>query len=350
MITRICLINYLHFCICLLLLCSCNQKQRREGKDTARAFYYWKSVFKLTDYEKKAVDSLHVSALYLKFFDVDWNEVTNQPNPAAQIRVIDSNYLRQKDIIPVVFITNECILKIDPIQSVQLAEKIYKLINDICVINKLSKIREIQIDCDWTASTKEKYFSILKRIKEQATGIKVSATIRLHQVKFMTKCGVPPVDRGLLLCYNMGNLKNSATDNSIIEPAEIKKYIANLDHYPLSLDVAMPLFDWWVLIRNNNYTGLVRGLPTNIFDDSFVKRSDNRYSFLKDTILVGYTFKKNDVLRYENSEYNSIMASAKLVNDRLQQNDRTVSLYHLDSITLSKYSVHEMENIFNSIH
>ena len=182
-----------------------------------------------------------------------------------------------------------------------------------------------------------------------ATPWSLSATIRMHQVKFMGKSGVPPVDRGLLMCYNMGNLKNPATNNSINETAELKKYIGNIHKYPLPLDVAFSLFDWYVLFRNDSYKGLIQNLNDSVFKNEFVEKKDNRYRFLKDTLLMGYYFRKNDVLRYENSDYNAIIRSANEVNNKLKETDLRVSLYHLDSITLSKYTVHEMENIYNSI-
>ena len=334
----------------LLFLFSCNQHPTQKDRNTTRGFYYWKSVFKLSDAEKITMDSLKVSTLYLKCFDVDWNENSNQPNPVAQVRIIDTSYLQKINVVPVVFITNECILKLDSSQSNVLAEKIYKLVKQITTNCNLENINELQIDCDWTASTREKYFSILKRIKNLAAPLSISATIRLHQVKYTSRVGIPPVDRGLLMCYNMGNLKDPATNNSIIEASELKKYIGNLSNYSLPLDVAFPLFDWKVLFRNNTYTGLIQNLNDSSLIDTFIKNDNKRYVFLRDTTILGYSFKKDDVLRSENSDYNSIIATAKLVNERLSQSNLRVSLYHLDSITLSKYSFHEMENIFNSIH
>ena len=66
----------------------------------------------------------------------------------------------------------------------------------------------------------------------------LSATIRLHQLKFIGESGIPPVDKGLLMCYNMGDLHRLRISNSILETAELKKYIKQLSVYPLKLDVA----------------------------------------------------------------------------------------------------------------
>ena len=199
-------------------------------------------------------------------------------------------------------------------------------------------------------SSKEKYFLLLNNIKQKTTNIKLSCTIRLHQIKYIAKTGVPPVDRGLLMCYNMGNLKDPATKNSILETAELKKYIGNLSNYSLPLDVAFPLFDWKVLYRNNFYTGLIQNLPDTLFSNSFSAKTGNRYQVLKDTLLQGYDLRKGDMIRDEQSDIKELLAAANEISKHLKNTQPRVSLYHLDSLILSKYSTHELESIYNSLH
>jgi hypothetical protein len=336
--------------IFLFFVFGCNVNSKHAEKKVERSFYYWKSVFNLSDFEKQRADSLHATCIYLKFFDVDWNATIQQPTPVAQVSIEDTGYLQTKKIIPVVFITNQCIFKLDSLQAAPLAEKIYKLLHQIILINNIKNVSEIQIDCDWTASTKEKYFSILRKLKLLINPWDISATIRLHQIKFFSGMGIPPVDRGLLMCYNMGDLKKPSTKNSIIETAELKKYIGTLSKYPLPLDVALPLFEWKVLFRNENYIGLIQNLPDNILQQSVAEKNDNRFIIKKDTLLAGYDLKAGDILRNEKSDYDEIMASASAINRQLSHDTFRVSLYHLDSLTLRKYSYDEMENIFSSFH
>ena len=125
----------------------------------------------------------------------------------------------------------------------ELAGKICKLLASIYQ-NNLNKPYEIQFDCDWTETTKEKYFHLLKLARARLNQFgfstaKISATIRLYQCKYLFKTGVPPVDKGMLMCYNMGNLKNPGTKNFILESYELRKYISSLNTYPLQLDVAV---------------------------------------------------------------------------------------------------------------
>jgi len=334
----------------LLFFCfiSCNPK--KEDRQVERGFYYWKSVFGLTRFEEQQLDSLKVKTIYLKFFDVGWNEEDRSPVPIAKLQTTNYKPRNTIQIIPTVFITNECIQEIDSSKVAVLANRIYSLIQDIIIGNSFNSIKEIQIDCDWTEATREKYFRLLNDLKLQTRKYKLSCTIRLHQIKFVAKTGVPPVDRGLLMCYNMGNLRNPATKNSILETDELKKYTGNLSNYPLPLDVAFPLFDWKVLFRNNTYAGLLQNLPDTIFTDAFVKKTGNRYELMKDSLLNGFDLRKGDIIRNEQCDLKEILSAAGEISRHLKNTPLRVSLYHLDSVILSKYTTHELESIYNSMH
>ncbi len=347
-------INSLRISIFILLLFffSCNTAPKHDVRNVEHSFYYWKSVFKLSDTEKQALDTLQIKTLYLKFFDVDWDENTKTTIPIAQLQVSDSVYLQKSklNIVPTIFITNECMYKIDTGQTNVLAEKILMLARKIISINGLKNIEEIQIDCDWTATTKEKYFSILNRLQALEKSIPFSVTIRLHQIKFVSSTGVPPVKRGMLMCYNMGNLTNIETNNSILEPKELQKYIGDLQHYPLPLDVAFPLFDWKVLFRNGRFKSLVNNLPDSLLTKDIFSRKGNKYIVLNDKVLNGYEFKKDDLLRNEQSDYGQVVKASELISEKLSNKNLRVSLYHLDTVTLKKYTKHEMENIYDAMH
>ena len=74
-------------------------------------------------------------------------------------------------------------------------------------VNQLNIPKEIQLDCDWNSSTQKKYFNLIEEMKLYPTweNIVWSATIRLHQLKYPKQTGVPPVNKGVLMFYNMGN-------------------------------------------------------------------------------------------------------------------------------------------------
>jgi hypothetical protein len=248
------------------------------------------------------------------------------------------------EIVPTVFITNECLQQLDSSAVPELAQKITTTISTINQNNAIENAGEVQLDCDWSASTREKYFNLLKEIKKQLQGIQLSATIRLYQVKYKESAGIPPVDKGMLMCYNMGNLKSINSKNSIIETAELEKYIGQLPDYPLPLDVAFPVFDWKVWFRDGKYYGITEEFPTELLSSSVFIKTGNNYQVLKDTLLAGYELKKNDLLRWETSNAKTVQAAANMISSRLKNTQTTVALYHLDSVILKKYSLYELES------
>lgn len=327
----------------LLLFCSCNNGEERKVQ---RSFYYWKTVFNLTAKEQQTLKELNVQKLYVKFFDVDWNEESHAAQPVAK------SIFSQKPpygiaIIPVVFITQEPFQYLDKAGIDSLAKNTAALLASIAANDSLQLSNEVQLDCDWTQTTRNKYFYLLNKLKEQPFFQKkiISATIRLHQVKFVSQVGIPPVNKGLLMCYNMGNLRHPQTKNSIIDESELKKYINNLQDYNLPLDVALPLFDWWVLFDGAQYKGLVRD-----FNPADAWKDKRQVKFERDTVINGTAFKAGQWLRHEGSDAAIVKKCAELVSAKLKQKELTVILYHLHETNLTKYSAHEMENFYNSFH
>ena len=329
-------------CIFLLLLfTSCNQ---REERNVQRSFYYWKTVFNLSPKENETLAQLNVQQLYVKFFDVDWDEATRAANPVAK-SIFQQKPPSHLTITPVVFITQEPLQKLDSQGLKVLAKNISSLLSSMSTNDSLHLSSEVQLDCDWTVNTKNQYFFLLNQLRKEPffQNKKVSATIRLHQLKFITQNGVPPVDKGLLMCYNMGNLRHPQTKNSIIEEEELKKYIKNLEEYPLPLDIALPIFDWYILFEGNTYKGLVRD-----FQPSAEDAQRDRVLFQRDTIINGYRFKSDQWLRHETSDPVVVRACAERISKKLKAKEVTVILYHLDQNNLSKYNQNELESFYNS--
>ncbi len=334
-----------------MIFLSCNQANIHKPRVVERSFYFWKSVFKLSTQEKNVLADLKVQNLYIKYFDVDWDAAKYTAIPVAQLTAPDSIFLRQTqiNIIPTVFITNETIFKIRIDQTEELANKIIVLVTKMNNNFGIKIMKELQIDCDWTAGTKEKYFTLLKFLQQNKNELIFSSTIRLHQIKYLAKTGVPPVKRGMLMCYNMGNLSNENTLNSILDVDEMQKYIGDLQNYPLRLDVALPLFEWKVLFRQGVFKGLLQNIPDSLLTKNIFSKSENRYKAKIDTVLAGYQIKMYDIIRTEKSNYKDIVKVVQLVNEKLKSNTISVSFFHLDDLTLRKYTSYELENIYDAM-
>ena len=316
----------------LLFLTGCSQKENH----VQRSFYFWKSNFQLSQNESDILDSLGVKKLYVKFFDVEWN---GSALPVAQVQFTEKPAL---PVIPVVFITNETLERLEETDVEQLAKKIMTLVSDLANLNKLNLFPEFQLDCDWTRQTREKFFRLIQYIRKNSfiRGKKLSATIRLHQLKFLNQTGVPPVDRGMLMCYNMGNLKQPGIKNSILDINEMKKYTSHLNKSPLPLDVGLPLFDWYVWFRQGKFKGLIQS-------QDLPGLQAIRTSFQHDTLINGRQFARGDWIRHEASRIEDLQSAARIIEKNISSTNFTVVLYHLDQYYLNKFSNYELEDIFH---
>lgn len=319
---------------------SCNNTPAPAGAN--RAFYYWKTSFSLPDSLQQSLKNLKVGHLYVKYFDVTWDARLEQAVPVALLDKRDT-FPEGVQVTPVVFVTLEA-LRNTPVEKIPvLAGRLGDLLKKLTLADQKQLSGEIQLDCDWTAQTKDPYFTLLKELKKHPhfQSRTLSVTIRLHQVKYINENGIPPADRGLLMCYNMGNLRNPAAHNSIIDPATFQSYTGRLNDYPLPLDIALPIFEWWVWFRNQQYYGLVHAgnLPSAFADGRMV-------DFEEDTTINGYHFLKNDHLRHENSPVASLKKIAESLPLKLKSGKTKLILFHLDSASLSKYTIHELEDIY----
>jgi len=311
--------------------------------------YYWKTVYGPGQYELQKLQQLKCRNMYLRLFDVDWSERDHEAIPIAPIRLpqhLDTIF----NYIPVVFIKQEVLLHFKDSSTTALAEHIAAMMRGICEAPGINP-KEVQIDCDWTSGTRDIYFSLLKELRKQQwfSGKILSATIRMHQVKYKSTIGIPPVDKGLLMCYNMGNIKKYDAKNSILDPDEAERYLEYLPAYPLELDVALPLFDWCLLFRDKHFKGILRDIPVVALKEVglFEKARYNMYTCTKDSMWNGYELKKGDDLRPENAAYADILEVAKYTSQKIKQNSLNIVFFHCDSITLSKYSDDELEKVLD---
>ena len=227
--------------------------------------YFWKTNLSFTESDKAFLKEHAVKKLYVRYCDVGLRD--EQAVPIAPIE-IDTLSTRGLAIVPVIYIKNEVF---DDIATAQyapqrfwgtetLSENVAKYIEQINNYYHLT-VNEVQFDCDWTLNTKEYYFNFLKIFKEKNPNLQLSATIRLHQVKYRDDTGVPPVDYGVLMYYNMDKITATGA-NSIYNRATAKRYISSLKSYPLQLNIALPMFSWGVHSVRGEVVNLVSGLTS----------------------------------------------------------------------------------------
>ncbi len=305
-------------------------------KQVTRAFYYWKSTFHLSDYEKQALRRYGIQRLYVKFFDVDWDRTTRRAVPKATIHFAENAPL---EVVPTVFITNRTLENLSWGGVDELAGKIVEKLATL----SSSIPREYQFDCDWSLTTRAKYFRLLAQIKKKLpVAAQLSATIRLHQIKYYRTTGVPPVAKGMLMYYNMDDWKNPKTQNSILDLAVAGRYADYVSDYPLPLDVVLPVFGWAVVYRNGKFLRFVNHLTHNqLRANGHFKKSTlaNAYIALHNERIYGIQVRRGDLFRVEESTAVNLKISSQILAQEIQNTKVTFALYHLDSLNLSYYAV-----------
>jgi hypothetical protein len=346
------------------------------------SFYHWKTAdrgWPVDTAEGALVKQYGVNHFYLHYLDVDWSESLGIPVPLTHAWPYNLITYADKTYTPVVFITNRTFERISEAWCDTLAHKIAERIDKASEqiesgwINyevqekanipigpgrpeKMDSLREalkkqrlhaadeIQIDCDWTAGTREKYFLFLKKLKMLYPKKTLSATIRLYPYKYPEKTGVPPVDKGMLMCYNMGSIQHFSTENSVFDLSTLRQYLTN-KKYPLQLDVSLPVFGWYVWFRDEKLKGII--YKTEDFEpgemDIFAKEEKNRYRLKADTILQDNYLREGDVLRREYPDDDELEKALKLIQSKI--NVKRVALYHWDYPAIKQHE-HAIQILF----
>lgn len=336
-----------------VLLYGCSNLKSYEDSDAYKnrisknSIYHWKSTFKPTQYEMDFLRSHNIGRLYMKMFDVSVGDVysssgTEQDIVPIATTVFSASVPSEIEVIPTVFITLEALRFMEGKEKVG-AEKIITRCMAMADYNSLGKPKEIQIDCDWTSSTRNIFFLFCQEMKNilDKDGILLSCTIRLHQLKDKT---FPPVDRGMLMLYNTGNFRDIDTRNSIICYDDIKPYINDVKGYGLPLDFAYPDFSWNVLYQDSLFDRLEKGFIDLADTATFERINSNTYRVKNSNNLLY----ENYTIRHEESKIEDILKVKQLVEKKLATKNYSSIIYHLDSVNLSKFTDNEINEIYKT--
>ncbi len=311
--------------------------KKNSEPNTQISFYYWRSNFNLSAQETECLKYNESKSIYLKYFDVAKEDGIVKP-----VSIIQFSKKPELKIVPVVFIKNDVFAKSNKQQVDTLVNNIEKLITQINLKNNIS-ITQIQFDCDWTENTQQLYFYFLEQFGKQIHSKKISATIRLHQIKYKFKTGIPPVNTGVLMFYNMGKISGD-TLNSIYSKEITEKYISYLENYPLPLTIALPIFGWGIQSREGHVINLLNKMTYQDFisDTNFIKQTTTIFKVKNYCFKGGYYFIKNDVVKLETVSENQLIEMAETINDNIKQKPAEIIFYDLDTINLNRYD----KNIF----
>jgi len=380
----------------MFIVVSCGSKYKINNVDQKNAFYFWKSNWDLETKSIDLLDSLDVKVYYLKFFDVDWDSKNKEVIPIGRdyYHFASSIPLDRIEVIPTVYISNDVLKNLNTDQLNGLAHNIYiktrvifssfystsdaatsgpkqsgygegpykMTYQDLTWPERdtsknaheaFKDLKEIQIDCDWTESTRDKYFEFLRAIKKEFKDKMISCTIRMYPYKYPTKAGVPPVDKGMLMIYNVGDVTKAESGNSIFDKKEVTKYLNGKEKYPLILDYAFPIFEWLSVYRNNK---LIKILPT---DAIYFWATDKRFTvYEKDNTVIKYkvneevevynmnfTLEKEDIIKYETINYDEVAEIAAKISSMNTNPKPNITLFQFDY-----ENVHKNKNKISKIY
>jgi hypothetical protein len=341
--------NKLKLSAVLLVFCvlqSCTNEQH------PISFYHWKTGFAPVENERVFLEESENTKVYVRAFDLLWNARTQQEEQVSFMKVKQDSLKFIDEVALVVYIENHLIRNISERKLLFLAARTAQLLRrsrgQFEANNSNIKLYELQIDCDWTLKSRDKYFKFLELMDQEARRVgftKLTTTIRLHQVKFMEKTGIPPVDEGVLMFYNMGDVEDPLERNSILNLETAKQYTSRLKEYPLPLDVALPLFSWGVQYRDGRAVQIINSLNKEDVESCgcCTKIDDNRYEVKTPMYLNNRYLYVGDQVRIEAVEKDQLEEAAELLSDEMPTEDYRLIFYHLDYKLLKDYSYEELK-------
>jgi len=286
----------------LLVLTACDKQSSRKLLESGNAVYYWRTDLRLDSTERTFLSQYHINKVYCRYFDVVMDD-SGEPKPNATISFSDT-LPDSIEIIPTVYITEDCMHA----DHAGLAEKIVARIRQMNETNDIKNVREIQIDCDYTSKSRNRYYAFLEEINHlwksspssqsrDSRGTRISTTIRLHQLSMP----VPPVDYGALMVYNTGDPRRSEERNPILDFRDVAPYLKRLSGYPLPLATAYPVFRWLRMVYGVRYEYTVKAEEILKTKHAMEKeRSDLSRS------IITYHLDKDNIDRYKPDTYEEI--------------------------------------------
>ncbi|MBK9034719.1 MAG: hypothetical protein IPL61_26220 [Myxococcales bacterium] len=338
------------FLLVLAVVLACRAAPKVEKGPARRAFYFWRTTLALSGAERRALAELGVERLYVRMFDVAW--VDGAPARLGPIAGGAAAVPAGVEVVPVVYLKNEVFAHVGADGVAALAADTWGAVAERAAALGFAP-RELQLDCDWTDTTRARFFEFVRAVRGRLpAGAALSATIRLHQVKYRERTGVPPVDRGMLMFYNMGRFSADPEARAIFDPAAAERYLARLADYPLPLDGALPIWSWTIHLRDDQVEGLLQSTdPDELAALDFVRPAGpDRYQVTRTTFLHGTLLRAGDILKIEVTGPSETQAAAGMLAAHLAavSPPRTIALFDLSERNLARHDLTHLDHVFRT--
>ncbi|PCJ67624.1 MAG: hypothetical protein COA58_00370 [Bacteroidetes bacterium] len=336
--------NILKLLVLLIFFVGCSKPTELKEQN----FYYWKTSYQLGEAERNTLSLNQTTKIYTRLCDISLEyDKTAHPNNVLKWETQPS---QEYQYIPVIFIQNKVFSGWDEEKQAtairdkkyldkstlkDLAKNVYKLTKSSWEYMNI-ELNEVQIDCDWTESTKESYFYFLEELNKECGGITLSATIRLHQIKYQEKTGIPPIDKASLMCYNLDDMNNTMTENSIFNLKVIKLYVNKKHQYnKIPISLALPVFQWNLAYRDDKFVGIVRNISDDQLVRDFNKLEGNKFKVKQNPSK--YKLQWGDIIRHEETNEAELQDALEYLKNKLPYWNGEVIYFDLNKNVTETY-------------
>lgn len=314
-----------------------------------RAFYFWKSdEWSFMGGEGEICEELRVKKLYVKFFEVNYNaDLGAIPEAKTRMGAWQLKAHEIANVVPTVYLRNTVFLKSSKEELDLLADNVDFLIEKYLAEDyEGMDVQEIQMDCDWTISSKDNYFYFLEKLKSISKR-EVSVTLRLYPFKYPDKMGVPPVKKVMLMCYNLLSPLDHPTKNSILDISELESYLQGANEYPIEMDIALPIYSWAQVYQNEMFSNVLYCEAEGIRAVA-VEEKPMWFRVTRDTLIHDVFLREGDKVKFEEITHEKLEDTIKLLRKHLKfRTNTTVALFHLDYIHLNNFNDEELDSFYS---
>lgn len=281
---------------------------------TMRSVYYWSTTLNMDSVKTAFMRNYDISRMYIRYFDVVADQ-SGRAVPNATLKFA-TDVPQGIDIVPTVFVMPECLRQ----DRSRLASLIVKRVVQMNETNDVYNVKEIQIDCDWTQSTRQLYAEFMQAMMRECHSrhLKLSSTIRLHQLAQTP----PPADRGVLMMYNTGDATDIRCHKPILDMHDAAPYLPRLNDYKLKLSTAYPIFTWRILFRGGRFVGFIH--------------NDGEYPILP-----------SDSIALRQPSVADIIEAVNVIGSRRPDANNEIILFDLNNHNINRLKHKDYEKILN---
>ena len=319
-----------------LVLLGCSRRQPAAVSDPRPSVYYWRTALQLDSTERDFVAQHHIGRAYVRYFDVVMRDGKPMPNATLSF---DDTLPTGVEVVPTIFIVENCLRH----DLSGLADKLVRRVLQMNETRDIAGVKQVQIDCDWTRQSMPACFALLREVRDllHGHGMTLSATIRLHQLSMPA----PPVDEGVLMVYNTGDMRVRNGRNPILDYRDVYPYLSQLRDYDLPLCAAYPVFGWRLLFRGTTFKAIVYDTP--LADSTLYRRVDDQnYVVVGHSTLVESNSNATDEVHLDpgdslhigRPDAASILRVAQALEKERPGINSQVVIYHLDNQHLNHYN------------